>query len=267
MKNYTFFILGFVGCFLSTKGHAQMISIKGQVKGADDLENIHVINKSSKTFTITNQNGGFEIPVKLHDTLAFSSIQYSVLEVVVDATVIFTKQITVNLKAQINTLDEVVVGKVLTGNLMLDVGNSEAEPEINFYDVGIPGYMGKRKTKAERDLFEAGEFKPKMLLGLLGGSVPLNPIINGLSGRTKKLKENVALERNQALLTSVRQRLSTVFFSEHPLDEDNRMDFWYFCSEDPNFETRCLHKTDVEILAFVNVKYLQYTKNQNTASK
>ncbi|WP_299782758.1 carboxypeptidase-like regulatory domain-containing protein [uncultured Formosa sp.] len=266
MKNYTFFILSFVGCFLSTKGYAQMVSIKGEVKGEDDLENIHVINKTSKTFTITNQAGAFEIPAKLHDTLEFSSIQYNSLDVVVDATVIFTKTITINLKAHVNALDEVIVGKILTGNLMLDIGNSTDEPEINFYDVGIPGYMGRRKTQQERLLEQAGEFKPKMLLGVLGGSLPVDPIINALTGRTKTLKKHVAFERNDDLITKIRQRLSVLFFSEHPLDENNRMDFWYFCSDDPNFEIRCKGKRDVEVLAYINTKYIQYIKNLNSSS-
>ncbi|WP_246073312.1 carboxypeptidase-like regulatory domain-containing protein [Formosa sediminum] len=175
-------------CFLVCTSYVNaqnLETISGIVKGTDDLENIHVINKTCKTFTITSKTGSFEIPAKLNDTLLFSSIQYSALEVVVNTTAIYTKRITVDLEEHVNALDEVIVGKILTGNLMLDVESSEAEPEINFYDVGIPGYKGKRKTKAERDLSGAGgEFKPIMLLGLLGGSLPVDPIINGITGRT-----------------------------------------------------------------------------------
>ena len=35
------------------------------------------------------------------------------------------------------------MGKVLTGNLFLDIKNIEGDPPINFYDVGILGYVDK----------------------------------------------------------------------------------------------------------------------------
>ncbi|MHA7941870.1 hypothetical protein ACJOV8_002175 [Formosa sp. 3Alg 14/1] len=234
-----------------------MVPIEGIVSGADDLENIHVINKTSKTFTITSQTGHFKILVKLNDTLVFSSIQYADQSIIIDASVIANKAIIVNLEAFVNTLDEVVVGKILTGNLMLDVGNSTAETEINFYDVGIPGYTGRRKTQTERRLQEATTG---------GGVVGLNPIINGLSGRTKMLKNHVKLERNDALINEIRQRLSADFFSEHPLEEYKHMDFWYFCSDDPYFEKRCKGKKDIVVLSFLKAKYNQYLLNSKSPS-
>ncbi|CDF80507.1 conserved hypothetical protein containing N-terminal carboxypeptidase-like, regulatory domain, partial [Formosa agariphila KMM 3901] len=231
---------------------AQTIPIHGKVIGADDLENIHVINKTSKIFTITNSSGEFDIHVKLNDTLVFSSIQYSNLEVIIDDLVVLNKELEVNLEEYVNALDEVVVGKILTGNLMLDVGNSTAEPEINFYDVGIPGYKGKTKTQAERRLHEATTG---------GGIVALNPLLNAISGRTKMLKRHIALERNDELIHKIRQRLAQDFLSEHPIDESKQMDFWYFCSDDTDFMNRCKDKSDIEILAFLNEKYVQYLAN------
>ncbi|MFB9055106.1 hypothetical protein ACFFVB_18650 [Formosa undariae] len=216
-----------------------------------------MINKTSKTFTITSATGHFDIHVKLNDTLVFSSIQYADLDIIIDASVIANKAILVNLEEFVNTLDEVVVGKVLTGNLMLDIGSSTVESEINFYNVGITGYTGRRNTQTERRLHEATSG---------GGVVGLNPIINALTGRTKMLKNHVKLERNDALINKIRQRLSDDFFCEHPLDEFKHMDFWYFCSEDPYFEKRCKDKVDVVILAFLNAKYDQYVLNSKSTS-
>ena len=236
--------------------NAQTVTITGEVIGADDIENIHVINKTSKTFTITNSTGHFQISGKLNDTLVFSSIQYTGLEVVLDATVILNKTISVNLEEHVNTLDEVVVGKVLSGNLLLDIGSNDITPDINFYDVGIPGYTGTRKTQSEQRLQEASG----------GGLLAINPIINAISGRTKMLKAHVELERNDLLITNIRQRLSEEFFLSNALEEGKRMDFWYFCSEDPTFIARCKEKSDIEILAFLNERYLQYIDNSNSSS-
>jgi hypothetical protein len=36
-----------------------------------------------------------------------------------------------------------------------------------------------------------------MLLGMIGGSMPLDPLINKINGRTKRLKKKVILERTK----------------------------------------------------------------------
>ncbi|MFB0911378.1 MAG: hypothetical protein QMA99_10630, partial [Flavobacterium sp.] len=36
-----------------------------------------------------------------------------------------------------------------------------------------------------------------MLLGLIGGSMPLDPLINKINGRTKRLKKEVILEKKE----------------------------------------------------------------------
>ncbi|WP_159021632.1 carboxypeptidase-like regulatory domain-containing protein [Formosa sp. L2A11] len=238
-------------CFLGSMSlvNAQSLeTISGTVTGEDDIENIHVINKTSKRFTTTNANGAFFIAAKLHDTIVFSAIQYTTQEIIIDVPILTSKSMHVNLNEEVNQLNEVIVGKILTGNLMLDIGNATGEPEINFYDVGIPGYMGKRATKAERQLSQAK-------------SGILHTVANGISGRTKMLKAHVALEKNDKLITQIRQRLSDDFFSEHPLSEFKQMDFWYFCSESPDFITRCKTRKDIEILQYLNEKYAVYIKN------
>ena len=256
-----------VCCFLGSVSlvKAQTLElISGTVTGEANVENIHVINKTSKRFTVTNVKGEFSIEANLNDTIAFTAIQYKTKDIIVDTSILLKKTMYVFLTEDINELSEVIVGNVLTGDLMLDMENYETPRDINFYDVGIPGYTGKRKTQAERRLFTAGEFKPIMLLGLLGGSLPIDPILNEISGRTKMLKGHVALERNNKFIDEIRLRLSDDFFSEHDLEASKRKDFFYFCSEAPEFLERCQGKSDVEILNYLNVKYAQYIKNLNS---
>mgnify|MGYP000079557078 CR=1 FL=1 len=50
---------------------AQTHDIHGEVKSTVGLENIHVINKTSNVFTITDQTGKFKIKAKLNQYLAF----------------------------------------------------------------------------------------------------------------------------------------------------------------------------------------------------
>lgn len=243
---------------------SQSVEINGRIVSEIDAENIHVINKTAQIFTTTNRKGEFTITAKLNDTLVFSSIQHVSKQVVVSNKIIETKTCLIELKEQINELDEVIVGKVLTGDLSSDIENVEGKAPINFYDVGIPGYKGKKATQSERRLHEAGEFKPSQLLGLLGGGLPLNPILNGISGRTKELKQRVKLESNAELLRVIKSKLAKDFFSVYQLDESLRTDFFYFCEESLDFNERCNGKSDIEIWEFLKEKLTQYKNNLNS---
>lgn len=53
---------------------AQEIDINGKILAVEEVEGIHVINKTANKFTITDQNGEFVIPAKWNDTITFSSI-------------------------------------------------------------------------------------------------------------------------------------------------------------------------------------------------
>lgn len=249
-------------CFLAIPlSYAQTIQIKGVVIGSTDVGNIHVINKTSNKFTTTNQLGSFIIEAKLSDTLVFSSIQYNLKAVSVSPKIMLEKKMTVLLEEKVNELDEVTVGKVLTGDLDSDIKNSDAERPINFYDVGIPGYTGKPKTQSERKLHEADAGK-YVAIGL-GLGVNLNKILNGITGRTKKLKERVRKEHNDGLLERIKAALTENFFVIYPLEESMKNDFFYFCSEDENFEKRCKGKSDMEVFEFLAEKIVAYKANLN----
>ncbi|WOD42357.1 hypothetical protein [Hwangdonia lutea] len=247
--------------FAFKMAESQSVEIYGKVESHAGFENIHVINKTAQVFTTTNKIGEFKITAKLNDTLVFSSIQHIPKYIVVSDQVVLNRALTVTLKEQINELGEVLVGKILSGDLLLDIEQIEGEPPINCYDVGIPGYTGKLATQSERRLHEAGEFKPKMLLGLLGGGIPLNPILNGISGRTKELKNRVDIETKEALLENIKARLEKDFLNIYSLEADRVADFFYFCADDAHFIERCKNKTDIEILEFLKEKLKVYKTN------
>ncbi|MFD0836771.1 hypothetical protein ACFQ0I_13415 [Mariniflexile aquimaris] len=247
---------------------SQSVNIKGKVDSAVDVENIHVINKTAQVFTITNSKGEFEISASLNDVIVFSSIQQISKSIVVDKNMILFKAIRVVLEEQITELDEVIVGKVLTGNLLSDIKNVEGDAPINFFDVGIPGYTGKPATQSERRLSEASSFNPKSggSLGGFGGSVSATALINAITGRTKMLRNRVDLESREELMLSIKGRLAKDFFISNPLAEDLKMDFWFFCSDDENFIKYCKGQTDFNILIFLRKKYREYIENRNLST-
>jgi len=260
IKYFTFFVL----LLNFQMAASQSVEISGRVESRASKENIHVINKTAQVFTTTNKIGEFKIPVKLNDTLIFSSIQHIPKQIIVSKNVILRQALIVKLEEQINELDEVLVGKVLTGDLLYDVKNIEGDPPINFYDVGISGYTGKPATQGERRLNEAttGSNGQKLKwYSPLTGQIPLNPIINAISGRTKMLKNHIKLEENDESLQKIKAKFSDVFFSTHQLDESKQTDFFNFCADDVNFTKQCKGKSDIEIIGFLEEKLNAYKKN------
>ncbi len=247
-------------------GISQSKELKGIIIASGDVEGIHIINKTSRKNTTSNNYGVFDIEVKLNDTLLFSSVQYEKKTVIISSKDIQNELFTITLKDRINELDEVIIGEVLTGNLGSDVANSKAKQSINFYDVGIPGYKGPKKTYRERDLFDAdgGSWINDLSSNGLGagGGLNLNKLLNKISGRTKKLKRNLNIERKSNLLKTVREQLTNTLFELYPLDVRHHAEFFFFCSEDEDFLTRCAG-TELETLKFLEEKLKQYKTQIN----
>lgn len=123
--SYIFLLL----CF--NVAYSQTVEISGQVTSKDDVENIHVINKTLQKFTTTNAKGEFSIVVRANDTLVFSSVQHKLLTVKINPETLQTKYLKVNLTEYVNELDEVVVNQYnLSGDLNTDVKNSKEAAKV-----------------------------------------------------------------------------------------------------------------------------------------
>ena len=253
------FCICFFACSLFSYG--QVVELSGNVEGKDDLDGIHVINKTSSFYAVTTVTGNFKIKANVNDTIVFSSILYKLKEMVVTPTIYKDKYLTTALETFVNDLNEVTLGRVLTGNLSSDVANQGNKKQINFADVGIPGYTGKPLTQSARRLKEASDFSPTIGGGFSGGGVGLqiNPIINAISGRTKDLKERVIIENKSSLLEKIKKEFAATFFQSHELPEDKREEFFLFCSDQPDFiaKTRSLDLNTVLYLERYYVLYLQ----------
>ncbi|MFK7783211.1 carboxypeptidase-like regulatory domain-containing protein [Psychroserpens sp.] len=231
---------------------SQSTEIQGKVTASSDIDRIHIINKTANKFTITNDDGEFFIIASVNDTILVSAIQYKPLEILVTPQIIQSKFISVDLSDKITELDEVVVGKILTGDLMSDIENSDAKADLNFYDLGIPGYTGKQKTQSERRLHAATTGS---------GLVPLTPLLNWISGRTKKLKAQIARENADGAMDEVKSHMSEMLFNIDNLEASKRVEFFYFVSDDPNFLPLSRTNNDFKMLEFLQQK-LQAFKSQ-----
>lgn len=250
----------FLFLFFSKFCFSQIVEINGVVIANSNMEGIHVINKTSKFYTTTNQKGEFTIKGKLNDTLVFSSVQYKLLSLKLNLEITNSKTLKVELVEHVNQLNEVFIGNPLYGNLEDDISNTKGKPDINFYDVGIPGYTGKPKTQNERQLIEADHGKYFVFYGI-GFVINTNKILNKISGRTDMLKYRVKLDKKDALMYSLKAKYSKDLFNDYQLDEEKQMDYFYFCSEDEKFIKKCSVYNDLLILEFLKDKLFEYKLN------
>ena len=90
------------------------------------VENVHIVNISSSEGTISSDLGLFQIPVKIGDTLLFSSLAHERLKISITEKILQEKNITISLKPKVIALDEMTFTG-LTGNLEYDLQQLPAD--------------------------------------------------------------------------------------------------------------------------------------------
>jgi len=146
----------------------------------DDLEGIYVINKNADRSITTTRGGYFTINAQVNDTLIFSSIQFNAKEVVVQEENFSSNLLFVPLQTLNRELDELVI---------VDYSY------INSESLGLVPKGQKQYTPAERKLATATNYK----MNPMG----LDPLINGLSGRTAMLKKAYETEKKEDLMEKI----------------------------------------------------------------
>ncbi|MGB0980907.1 MAG: hypothetical protein ACPGUH_02285 [Winogradskyella sp.] len=268
MKNKHFY-MGIV-LIISVALNAQRKNLKAQLIANGDVEGIHILNKTASKYAISNENGRFSIPAKALDTLFISGLKYQVQDIVITKAMIDLGSFKVQLIEKINELDEVIVGKILTGSLQSDLENSDAKPKVNFYDLGIPGYTGKPLTQNERKLHDADAGSMLSLGGGTNGAgagVNLHKLLNKISGRTKKLKAIVALETKDNCINRLRREFKDAIFENNDLAENLKNEYFFFCDEDPKFKQLCEENNDLKSIDFLKQKLIAYKQIVNTKTK
>ena len=185
-RNKKFFLIFFL-VVINASAQSIFSKLEGKVTNVNKgIADVHVMNTSANRATITDAEGLFSISAKLNDTILFSAVQYKRMTLVVSRAMLESRSIIVPMEEFINELDEVVVRPYnLSGDLSRDMNSLNSEKVYVASTLGLPNAYVKPITQAERKLNEATTG---------GGLVPLNPIINAISGRTKYLKKVLASE-------------------------------------------------------------------------
>ena len=183
----------------------------------------NIVNQNSKQAAVSDANGVFSMEVREGDVLLFSAVNVMAIEVTVTKNVVDQGSVKVAMEYVNIQLDEVVI---------------QEASKISAESIGVIPYGQKRYTQAERHLQTAGDFKPIMLLGLLAGSMPLDPLINKINGRTKRLKKLVVLESKIALIEKMDEYFSNDFYTHTlKIPHDYIQGFKFYVIENNTFVT------------------------------
>lgn len=197
--------------------------INGQITSNVDLpiEGVNVTNASNKIMVVSDKYGHFSILAKEGDILNFSTVNYEFLRKYINGKEFIIGNISIHLTPKSIELEEVIVNK---------------HSDITAENLGIIPKDQVKLTTAERRLQTAGDFKPIHLLGLLGGHLAVDPILNAISGRTKMLKKEVAVEKKEFLMAKLVNLFEDKYYTETlKIPEEFITGFQYYCIEDPYF--------------------------------
>ncbi len=144
--------------------------------GEAAIEKVNVLNATTNQATTSNELGIFRIPAKIGDALVFSAVNLETKRKVIQEEDLLLEQLIIKMSESTIPLEEVKVNQY---------------PNITAENLGIIPYGQKKYSPAERRVHEATTG---------GGLVPLNPILNAISGRTAMLKKEVSAEKKERLL-------------------------------------------------------------------
>ena len=223
---------------------SQQIDLEGKVTNAFDIEGIHILNKTSKYNTVTNEFGEFIIRIQVQDTIIFSSIKYQIKELIITEDIYHKKKININLNELVNELDEVLIGNTLTGDLFTDLKNIKVEETFNFDDVGIPGFKGEPEEK---------------IVPLAAAAFPLNVNIEALykhiGGYYKKLKIQRKWTKENLTVAEIIDYYGFKFFEDAYRIPNNKLyDFLLFCIETTTLNSDYNRQNFAGVLQIFNEK-------------
>lgn len=247
-SNRTYILLALF-CLGSFMAIAQQKRIKGKITNENDIEGIHILNTSSRYNSITNELGEFFISAAMLDTLVISSVHFMPLDVVVSSEIFESGFIALELTPMVNELAEVYLGPNLTGDLERDLKKIKVEDQINFYDVGIPGFQGKAEEKIPRMVGQV----------ITPFAVNVEGLYKHLSGYYKKLRLRRQWEAENIAVSQIIHTYGSQFFTEaYGIPQDRLYDFLLFCIETTQLKSHFNNEASGLVLEIFKLQAVNY---------
>ncbi len=211
------------------------------------LENVHIRNVTTGKFASTNIKGEFTMNIRLRDTLVISHI--SMLDVVkfISEGDIIQDPLIINMVSFSNELKEVTINQY---------------SEINAVSEGIIPKKIEKLSTNERRLQTAGDFKFVHLLSILGGGLQIDPILNAINGRTRKLKKNILIERKEQNISILENGYHNYMQESMGLTNVEINALIRFCVEEENLQNILASKNEGRIHLFLIESWNKYKSLQ-----
>lgn len=173
MRNYIVgFLFFFIGSFVSAQ---ETQTVSGTVMNAANdvpIERVHIVNLNQVKGSVSDEDGGFEIPAKVNDTLYFTYLGFKSIKVRVTNDWMKYGNVKVKMTELGIALEEVVVSSVtLTGYLEIDAKN-------------IPIYENQRYSISGLNSgYEGGSSSPGAVSKVLGSMFNPADLVNNIFGK------------------------------------------------------------------------------------
>jgi hypothetical protein len=218
--------------------------IKGKVLYKNvNVSSANVINNTSQQATTTNDDGEFEIEVKLDDKLIFSSVQYQIRELNITKEILQRNRIVIDVNEKVNELEEVVVTPE-NQEKFLDL----KEEEFKRFD-----YTFDKSSRVNNVINEQG----KLVDGI--NFINLYRLIrNSIKKDSNENESNYKYNPSDLL----RELYDDIFFTKNLLIPNDKInEFLLYC--DDNFPDRILLKKDneFELIEFLVKQSKKFVKN------
>lgn len=179
---------------------------------------VYIINKQTGAETKSDGSGNFTLQARAGDRITVYSPQIEVRDFAISEASFKEHPYKIEVVPKGTDLDEVVI------------------VDMNPEKMGLVPKGQKQYTVAERRLKTASEFKSNFMFMLMGGiAMPLDPLFNAISGRTKMLKKNLVTERKEFAL----DKISSIYteqqiISQLKIPAEMVQGFIFYAVEDPD---------------------------------
>lgn len=189
IMRYVYAVLFFLVALVGVAQERDLIQGK-IVSRSKNLEGIYVSNVNTGEAVLTSKGGYFGIEAQLHDTLMFSGALFIGYRRALDDLDFKREVLLIPLEENelMNQLDEIIITKITSESL------------------GIVPKGIKKYTPAERRLYTATSG---------GGLIPIDMIVNAISGRTKMLKKALKYEKQEMRKEKLLDYFSVSYFADN----------------------------------------------------
>ena len=188
----------------------------------------NVVNNTSGQATITNEDGEFEMKVRLNDRLVFSSVQYEIRSTRIDKDILQKSRLVIDVNEKVTILDEVVVGPE----------NTEKFLDLKKEEFKRVDYIADKSTRIKNEILKAGTFNNGL------NFINLYKAIAKSSNKVELDKKNInSLKYKPSDL--IREVYDDSFFvTTLGIKKDNISEFLLYCND--RFPSKALFKKSNE---------------------